>query len=236
MRQRHEPLGEHVRRKDLGGVIFDSCAHVMPLGSLTRTPICTGGRRALGERRRPWRAAAALVRLFARPPKEGKHVSRVDKLEDGDVFAFTLDARVVAIRWDLIAWALVIDLDVSESEAENALMHRAWLIFAGLGDLSWPFDDARVPNGCWITTPMLELESARGLRVFRFWALLPQFDDNDQPVLNPYAEITLSALSVHGLISHEATSPGEHSLSWSERMALATDTEFLDASKEFFSM
>jgi hypothetical protein len=161
-------------------------------------------------------------------------VSRVNKLEGDDVMPLTLDAKVVALRWDLAPWGLVIDLDTPTSEAENAPVRRAWLVFSGLGDVSWPFDRARVPNGCWLTTPMFELKPEGRMRLFSFFAMLPQFDEADRLQPNAGAQIVISALSVHGLVSREVAVPSADGLSRKERTALATDTELVEAGAEFF--
>jgi hypothetical protein len=162
-------------------------------------------------------------------------LSRVKRLENHDeIMELTVDARVVALRWDLAPWGLVVDLDTPVSEARRAPVRRAWLIFSGLGDLTWPLQSARVPNGCWVTTPIMESPAVEKMRVFSFFALLPQFDEADRPPPNPSAEITITALSIDALVSTGATPPGPHGPSWSERTALATDLEFIEAAKELF--
>jgi hypothetical protein len=162
-------------------------------------------------------------------------VSRVTRLEHhDDIMALTSDAKVVALRWDLAPWGLVVDLDTPTSEAKNAPVRRAWLVFSGLGDVTWPFQCARVPNGCWTTTPMVESKPAGRMRVFNFSALLPQFGEADQPLPNPGAQVVVTALSVHGLVSSDVAAPGPDGLSWVQRTALATDLEFVEAARELF--
>ena len=162
-------------------------------------------------------------------------MSRVTRLENhDDIMALATDAKVVALRWDLAPWGLVVDLDTPTSEAKNAPVRRAWLVFSGLGDLTWPFHGARVPNGCWITTPLVEAKTAGRLRVFTFSVLLPQFDEADRPLPNPGADVVISALSVHGLVSSDATPPGPDGPPWKERTALATDLELVEAARELF--
>jgi len=78
---------------------------------------------------------------------------KVELLSEDAALDITQDARVAAIRWDLITGSVVLDLDCPISEAKNAPMQRAWLVFRGVKDMSIPLV-GRLPAGCWLTTTM----------------------------------------------------------------------------------
>ena len=49
---------------------------------------------------------------------------KVYRLTDREVMEITQDARLVAIRWDVLPWSIVLDIDTPVSEQEHAEMRR----------------------------------------------------------------------------------------------------------------
>lgn len=81
-------------------------------------------------------------------------MSSAIRLQDEDVRALTTDARIVAMRWDVLEWGVVLDLDVPVSEANDAPMRRAWLAFPGVSEITLAMHEARLPTGIWLTSSL----------------------------------------------------------------------------------
>ena len=154
--------------------------------------------------------------------------STVSKLPILDAMNITLDARVVALRWDVIPWGLVLDLDVPISEDNKAFMKRAWLCFSGIDSITWNFAAARLPTGIWLISPIVMSDLKNGFHEYRFSAILPQFQTNGSMMANPSHEIIIRAQCIECIISKESVRPGEYGLTWRDRVALANDQAFID--------
>ncbi len=173
-------------------------------------------RRRGGEREK-----GALTAVMTKP---------VYRLEGEALSAITLDARVAAIRWDVIPWGLVLDLDAPVCEAPGAPMKRAWLLFPAVSEISWPFIEARLPNGCWLSSKMSCSWSGGGVREYRFTALLPRFSGEVMSLESPPSEVMIRAQRVSGAASLGTHPPGEHGiLAWAERGRLARDEALISA-------
>jgi hypothetical protein len=154
---------------------------------------------------------------------------RIHHLDGEALRGITLDARVAALRWDVVPWGLVIDLDSPASEAKDAPMRRAWLAFPGLSELSWPFAGARLPNGCWLTSRITCVAVDAKFREYRFLALLPRFSGDDVIVGVPSQEVMIRSMGMVGIASEETSPPTAYGLPWAERISLARDEEMVVA-------
>lgn len=76
----------------------------------------------------------------------------VEKIDFDELVSIVRDAKIVALRWDLIEWAFVFDLDVPTSEGDCKPIHRTWLMFKGFSEISISMENARLPNGCFIAS------------------------------------------------------------------------------------
>ncbi|WP_242394268.1 hypothetical protein [Anaeromyxobacter oryzisoli] len=155
-------------------------------------------------------------------------MSTVKLLSGSESAEITRDARVAAIRWDVVSWGLVLDLDAPLSEGADVPMRRAWLVFEDVSDISWPMNRARLPNGCWLASE-IGMVPANGGVEYRFNALLPRFRDDDSMEEEPAQTVTIKARALRGVRSEGAAMPGECGVSWSERVRLATDEELIAA-------
>lgn len=68
-------------------------------------------------------------------------------IEGQDALNLTSDGRIVGFYWDIIPWALVIDLDAELFRDGVLALHRAWLVFEGFSHLNIQLDDMRLPEG-----------------------------------------------------------------------------------------
>lgn len=151
----------------------------------------------------------------------------VNKLNNNDVPALTQDARVMAIRWDLTPWSLVLDLNVRDSEAVNAPISRAWLIFTGISELTWPLNNTRLPNGCFLTSEMSVCEEQNDFRKYSFWGMLPSHSENGA-ILKPASQIIdIKAKGVIGLCSVKKVQSKTGFIERNLRLSLASDDEML---------
>lgn len=112
-----------------------------------------------------------------------------------------MDARLVGIRWDLVGWGLVFDFDKPVSEEKNSPMCRAWVVFDGVSEICFPFENSRLPNGCFFTSGFSSVELPKKFFKFSASVLLPSYDSDDQ-CLEPVAkEISVKAKSMFGIRS-----------------------------------
>ncbi len=152
---------------------------------------------------------------------------KVTRLTEDETKTITVDARVVAIRWDLIPWCLALDLDVPESEIDGAPMSRAWVVFQDVSELYWPLLNARLPNGCGLTSEIAISKLANDFYAYSFWGLLPSFYDDGTLHKNPAKEIKIKAKGIAGLISSSSEKPTDCYLDRQTRLSLASDEELL---------
>ena len=142
------------------------------------------------------------------------------------------EAILVAVRWDLIPWCLVLDLDTPTSEAKDARMRRVWLVFEGMSEISWSLDRARLPNGCWIYN-LLEPESlSDGFILFTLMTLAPAFRADGSVHENSMRELRIRAKKAYGVISEGSGVPDVSGLARDVRLALAGDDDMLIAARE----
>jgi hypothetical protein len=153
---------------------------------------------------------------------------RVYRLTDDEVLAITLDARVVAIRWDVIPWSLVLDLDTPAVGEDRTEMRRTWICFGGVSEFTWLFSDTRLPTGCWLTSTIGVSSLPNGFSEFAFAALIPQFNEDDTVKENPAKDVFVKSMRIAGASSKASALSAEYGLTWSDRTALATDQEFID--------
>ena len=135
------------------------------------------------------------------------------------------DACIVGIRWDLVPWGLVLDLDVPASEEREAPVHRAWIIFSGLSEISWPLESARIPNGCWITSAG-DLEKVGEYQRVTFLALLGKLGDAESGG-QVARRVSIDATQVFGAWSLRTADATNGRLSRESRLALASDEDLL---------
>jgi hypothetical protein len=152
---------------------------------------------------------------------------QVLSLSYDEVLGLVRNAKLVAIRWDLIPWCLVLDLDAPTSEAKGAQMRRVWLVFEGMSEISWLLDRARLPNGCWISNS-LETESlSDGFFLFTFMTLAPAFTGAGSVDKNPTRVLCIRAKKVYGIASESSGMPDVSGLTRDVRLGLAGDEEML---------
>lgn len=145
-------------------------------------------------------------------------------LQRSQVHELTRDARVVAIRWDLLDWGVVLDLDAPVSEANDADMRRAWLAFSVVDEITVAIKEARVPTGIWLTSSLEQTSDEKGYSVFSCHALLPVLDGD-----SPSSTLSIRAQGIFGLVSRGSCRPGEYGLSFEARQSLCSDAELLSA-------
>lgn len=157
---------------------------------------------------------------------------RVYRLTNNEVLAITLDARVVAIRWDVIPWSLVLDLDTPATEEDRTKMRRTWICFDGIDAFTWSFSKTRLPTGCWLESTIRISPLPNGFSEFCFLALTPRFNNEDTVGEIPPTEVRIQSRKIAGASSGASALSAEYGLTWSDRITLATDQEFIDVLKE----
>ncbi len=147
----------------------------------------------------------------------------IDVLVADAAYAMTKDARVVGIRWDLVEWGLVFDLDCPASEARDSPCSRGWLIFRNVAEMSLPLTGrVRLPSGIWITSE-LRSDGAAGVNTYAFEMLAPEFGPDEQLARSPTHTASVRAEVVVGLRTREHGQPGPTGLAYEARQRLASD-------------
>ena len=150
-----------------------------------------------------------------------------NRVEGYDALVLSRDARLVAVRWDVVPWGIVLDLDTPDSEANGAAMRRAWLIFAGVSEVTIPMRNNRLPTGIWLSSPLAVEKEDHGFSNYTCSALLPTFDRNRLREADSGAEISIRAQSLVGAVSANSATPGEYGLSLRTRIELSSDEDLL---------
>lgn len=152
-------------------------------------------------------------------------------LSKSDVAGFSMGARLVGIRWDLIEWGLVFDMDTPISEAKGSPLYRVWIVFDGVSELCFPFEKTRLPNGCFITSSFVTTEMSEGFFSYSAYALLPTYTAKDKYVEPVAKTISITAKSMFGVRSALTAEAGSTSgwLSREDRNRLASEDEMLEA-------
>lgn len=156
-------------------------------------------------------------------------LNKVTKLNQEETKLLTIDARLLALRWDLIPWCLVLDLDVPASEAAEAPIRRAWVIFEGVSELNWPLLNTRLPYGCGLISQITISKISGKFQNYKFWGTLPSFFDDGTIHKNPSKEISIKAKEIYGLVSVDTRRHEIDCLDRSKRINLASDDELLSA-------
>lgn len=150
---------------------------------------------------------------------------RATRVDEQAALALVRDARIAAIRWDIVEWGLVLDIDAPVTEAPGAPMRRAWLVFSGVSDVTIPVQAARLPNGIWVTSVMSADAGTDGFRAYSAAALLPVFDGNVPRGDTSSGTVVVRAQSLVGVASSQTAAAGDHGLSHESRTGLATDLD-----------
>ncbi len=125
------------------------------------------------------------------------------------------------MRWDLVPWGLVFDLDVPVSEGEGVPIRRAWMVFSGVSDITWPMRQSRLPNGVWLGSAVLATQLDTETQ-YSFSALLPTFRDDGTMEKSPSQAVVVRAQGLQAVASVKAVHPGELGPSRPDRTALAS--------------
>lgn len=159
----------------------------------------------------------------------GNDMNSARKLSSTEAASATLDSKIVAFRWDLIPWSLVIDLDTRFSESKNCPVHRVWLVFERVSELSWPLNNSRLPNGCGLTSEIAINEESQGFFMYSISSLLPSYS-SDGTILKPVSKtLAIKAKDLVGISSTEGVLPDLDTgvIGRQTRLKLATDDQML---------
>lgn len=150
----------------------------------------------------------------------------VQTLSDSETQKIMRDARIVAIRWDIMEWALVFDLDTPISEESGAEMRRAWVVFHGVSTLSIDVLEARMPTGINVISEMWvdPLPYKQDFQRATFQMLAMEGSSTEAST----KEFVIVCKQVTGLASVGASSRDGIGLSWQARVSLASDEQMRD--------
>lgn len=157
---------------------------------------------------------------------------RVELLNHEETIDSTIDARIVAIRWDLLMWGLVLDCDVPAfgEKASNAIK-RSWVVFHAVDNISLKLDSARLPRGIIAGSSIEVRPLANDFTQFSFSVLTPKYSESDEMIGNPHGNLTITAKTLLVVRSIAIGDFGEFSGDVTQRSSLADDNDFLDAIK-----
>jgi hypothetical protein len=122
---------------------------------------------------------------------------RVELLDHAETIEATKDARIVALRWDLLAWCLVLDCDLPAfGEKESNAVKRGWIIFDAVGEISLTLDSARLPRGIIAVSSIGENALGDNCGEFNISVLVPRFSENDELLPNSHGVLSITAKTV----------------------------------------
>jgi hypothetical protein len=172
--------------------------------------------------------------IFSREPqvlqiqKDDNQVGNVEVFHDTNCINLTWDARIAAIRWDLIPWALTLDLDLPVSEAADAAMKRVWIIFDGVVDVTIPLVTSAVPNGIYLTSALSRQQESEKIILFSCDAMLAHKSSPKE--LTARSVIQIRAMAMRGVVSERSEKPNEFGvLDYAAKNLLASDAEMFEA-------
>jgi hypothetical protein len=158
------------------------------------------------------------------------HDQKVKILDSAEALWFGRDTKIVAIRWDLIPWCLVLDCDVPlKEDVENTPTRRAWMIFNGIHEISWTVNSARLPNGVFMTNAIVASKCIEGFFQYELPILTPTFSNANKLNSNPYSNLIIQAKKFTMATSIAASHFGEFGPDRQQRNALASEEDFLRA-------
>ena len=149
-------------------------------------------------------------------------------VQESDLAYTTQDARLVAIRWDLIPWSLVFDLDSPIAEGTPVIMKRTWLCFHHVGEVTVPWEKVNLPTGCWLTSTIRGFKKSNGLFELGVIGATFQYDGDQIVPSKKSREIVIEAGDVMAVASLETAEKGEYGLDREVRQGLATDEDLLE--------
>lgn len=154
-------------------------------------------------------------------------------LGEDDVYECASLARIVAVHWNLVPWALVLDLDARLSDEVGTEVRRMWLVFQGVFDLTLPLERANVPAGIWIVGPMWSAGGdADGVRDFTLPIQADTIDLEGVPAGSPNRDLRVRARSVFAVASVATAAEEKPHLSFRTRSGLADDLSMLAAAEQ----
>lgn len=164
--------------------------------------------------------------------------NKVIRIAADELFIARMNTKIAAIRWDLIPWGLVLDVDVMHEddpdyEADEHLMKRGWVVFWGIDGITWTFENDRFPTGCWVRGGLDIEPVADGFQNYSFRILTGRFNKNGEPLRPAYEDVTICAKRAAGVISRRSTACEAYGLSREARQTLASDDEMLSALGDF---
>jgi hypothetical protein len=143
-------------------------------------------------------------------------------------FIVGFNSKVVAVRWDLLPWGIVLDLDAPLGGEVSGPCSRIWLAFSGISSVTFPMEMARVPNGCYVDDELRVEPLPDGKMSFALGVLLPVFDDEERLEGHPSRAAIIIAQRAVVLRSLRSAAPTSMAgLAWSERQALAPDEQLV---------
>ncbi len=150
-------------------------------------------------------------------------------LGEDDAHECASSARIVAVRRDLIPWALVLDMDARLSDEIETEMRRLWLVFPAVDDVSMPLDRANVPTGIWTAGPLWSVSGAEdGLREFTIPVIM---GSRSAPEGSPKCDLRVTAKSAFAVASVATAKEGLHTR-FRTRSSVADDMSMLAAAEQ----
>jgi hypothetical protein len=161
-------------------------------------------------------------------------MGRVEVFRGDDCAELTWDARIASLRWDLVPWALTLDLDLPISEAAEAPLKRVWLIFEGVIDVTLPLLLSAVPNGIWLTSSISRKIDVEKSSVFSCDAILGGVPTLASVQQTASRILSIRSMTIQGAVSVESAKPSKSGLlEYQVRNGLASDAEMLAALSEY---
>jgi hypothetical protein len=148
------------------------------------------------------------------------------------------DSKLVAIRWDLVDWGLVLDVDVpirnpEETPDDVTPVRRMWLVFGGMSEITWDLGNARLPDGCWMTSYGSIVQEEGDMQVFEITTMVPTFKGNEMAKdVRQTGRLAIRSMSMFAVRSKDHDLPGQFGLTREQRTSLADDESMRDVARK----
>jgi hypothetical protein len=141
----------------------------------------------------------------------------------------TRDARLVAIRWDILPRGVIFDLDVPTAESDFAPMRRGWLAFSEVRDVTIWMNRAIIPMGIWLTSELYVLTVNESVVDYSCSCTLYGADGDGFRLVREAPDVSIRAQDAVALLSQRSDLPTENRLSFESRSRLCSDQDFYSA-------
>jgi hypothetical protein len=133
-----------------------------------------------------------------------------------------LNTKVVAVRWDIVQFALVLDLDLPVPRTD--LIRRAWIVFPDIDAVTVEFEQTNTPTGIFLDSGWYSEAIGEGKYSHRASVLLPWSPSKTEVLARPGSTLEIVSLRAFGVATRGTFKPAsQFGAVFLERCGLVSD-------------